>query len=194
MTSKNINYKLIVPDEAIWVYGDTVRLHQCFINILGNAVKFSNPQDEITVRQIVEMHEGAVYAESEGVGKGATFTIEIPVIELTEEDQGADLISKPIVSSNEDYIKPVLQVLIVEDNIISDLTLPGTMDGWQLVERIRQSVPEDKLPYMVALSGLAQPSDIQRSIDAGFNKHLAKPIDSQEIFICLESAYLFKSK
>ena len=285
MTSKNINYKLIVPDVAIWVYGDAVRLHQCFINIIGNAVKFSSPQDEITVkisegaggikiqisdtgaginqqdleilfesfqqcknadgssnqglglglavvRQIVEMHEGTVYAESEGVGRGATFTIEIPVIELTEEDQEADIIHKQIVSSREADVKPALQVLIIEDKvslsrtlqilieveghhvlladeaeaalsmlddwipdlIISDLTIPGIMDGWQLVEQIRQSIPEDKLPYMVALSGLAQPSDIQRSLDAGFHKHLAKPINSQEILTCLESAYLFKSE
>jgi signal transduction histidine kinase len=31
------------------------------------------------VRHLVEMHEGAVYAESQGVGKGATFTIRLPL-------------------------------------------------------------------------------------------------------------------
>jgi CheY-like chemotaxis protein/nitrogen-specific signal transduction histidine kinase len=46
------------------------------------------------VRQLVEMHGGSVAAESEGEGKGATFTVKLPVRAVyTAETEGAPLTS-----------------------------------------------------------------------------------------------------
>ena len=45
------------------------------------------------VRQLVEMHGGGVTAESEGEGKGATFTVKLPVRALyTAETERAPMV------------------------------------------------------------------------------------------------------
>ena len=57
--------------------------------------------------------------------------------------------------------------------VICDIGLPG-MDGYAVARAFRA---RDGLryKYLVALSGYAQPEDLQRARDAGFDQHLAKP-------------------
>jgi len=64
------------------------------------------------VRQLVEMHNGTVYAASEGEGKGATFTVQLPIInsqqvQPTQQNQ-AVLDNFPALDG--------LQVLVVDDS------------------------------------------------------------------------------
>jgi CheY-like chemotaxis protein len=66
--------------------------------------------------------------------------------------------------------------------LISDIGMPG-MDGYQLMRRIRAS--EYGRPRMpaIALTAFARAEDRKRAILAGFQSHLAKPIDMAELVI-----------
>jgi signal transduction histidine kinase len=61
------------------------------------------------------------------------------------------------------------------DVAVVDIGLP-VMDGYQLAERIRQSMPNSRC-RLVALSGYGQEHDYARSKQAGFVEHLVKPVD-----------------
>lgn len=60
------------------------------------------------------------------------------------------------------------------DVIICDIGLPD-MSGYEVAKVIRNNA-ELKDIYMIASSGYAQPEDAERSREAGFNRHLAKPV------------------
>jgi CheY-like chemotaxis protein len=63
--------------------------------------------------------------------------------------------------------------------VISDIALPGA-DGYALMRRIRALPRHGRLPA-IALTAFAREEDIQRAIAAGFDVHLAKPIDPAEL-------------
>jgi signal transduction histidine kinase/ActR/RegA family two-component response regulator len=62
------------------------------------------------------------------------------------------------------------------DAIVSDIGMPGR-DGYSLIEEIRAFPTELQPAVALALSAYASPRDIQRSLDAGFQEHVAKPVD-----------------
>ena len=65
------------------------------------------------------------------------------------------------------------------DVVLLDIGLPG-LDGYKVAQRIRQQA-ELKNVVLVALTGYGQDSDRQRSQDAGFDHHLVKPADYNDI-------------
>jgi signal transduction histidine kinase/CheY-like chemotaxis protein len=69
----------------------------------------------------------------------------------------------------------------VPNVIVSDIGMPG-LDGWKMMEMIRAQarLGSDVVPA-VALTAHATPADRQRSMDAGFQVHLAKPLDFDEL-------------
>jgi CheY-like chemotaxis protein len=157
------------------------------------------------VKRLVEMHDGSVSARSHGAGKGAQFTIRLPLAQSSEVRTST--LSPPAATS------PVRRVLIVEDNldaavslkealelhgheveiassgqegiekarsfrpdvVLCDIGLPG-MDGYEVARRIRSDRELRSLP-LIAVSGYALPEDIDRSKAAGFDRHVAKPFD-----------------
>jgi CheY-like chemotaxis protein len=64
------------------------------------------------------------------------------------------------------------------DVVLCDIGLPG-MSGYELAKTIRERGV--KGARLIAVSGYAQPDDIRRAIEAGFDAHLAKPPDPGEI-------------
>jgi signal transduction histidine kinase/ActR/RegA family two-component response regulator len=60
--------------------------------------------------------------------------------------------------------------------LISDIAMPGR-DGYSLMRELTAAPAADMPRVMIALSAYAGPQDYQRSIDAGFHRHLAKPVD-----------------
>jgi CheY-like chemotaxis protein len=64
------------------------------------------------------------------------------------------------------------------DVVILDIGLPG-MDGYKVAKRLRQNDP--KKPLIIVLSGYCMKDDVQRSLVAGCNFHLAKPAEPDEI-------------
>ncbi|MEH1943986.1 MAG: ATP-binding protein [Nostoc sp.] len=64
------------------------------------------------VRYLVEMHSGTIHAASGGEGRGATFTVLLPVVELQQEQ----LIKESEVKANNLLALVGLQILVVDDN------------------------------------------------------------------------------
>jgi CheY-like chemotaxis protein len=60
------------------------------------------------------------------------------------------------------------------DVLICDISLPD-MTGYELLRVVRDIVPAAPL-LAIALTGLAQPEDLRRAKEAGFDAHLAKPV------------------
>ncbi len=77
---------------------------------------------------------------------------------------------------------------IAPDLILCDIGLPGKWNGYDVVNELRQH-PTTRDTYIVALSGYSQPADRQRAQEAGFDLHLAKPIDGARLRELIQSQY-----
>jgi PAS domain S-box-containing protein len=154
------------------------------------------------VKALVEMHEGAVSAHSNGLGKGTAFEVRLPLDLRTTTDTAAiqgratGLRRRILIIEDNldaaDSLREALElsgheVAIANDGpdglakarrhkpdaVFCDIGLPG-MDGFAVARTLRadQGLKET---FLVALSGYALPEDMQRSLEAGFQHHLAKP-------------------
>jgi two-component system, sensor histidine kinase len=65
------------------------------------------------------------------------------------------------------------------DVALIDLGLPG-LDGLEVARRIRSSEAAQRL-RLIALTGYGQSDDRRRALDAGFDLHLLKPVDHEEL-------------
>jgi len=70
------------------------------------------------------------------------------------------------------------------DVIISDIGMPD-MNGYQLAREVRQ-LPGYETTPMVAVTGYSMFDDKERSIKAGFNAHMTKPIDPRALLDLIE--------
>jgi len=67
------------------------------------------------------------------------------------------------------------------DIIITDIRMPG-MDGFELARRVRAAThPQAALIPILAISSDAYASDVQKSLEAGMNAHLPKPLDPGQV-------------
>ncbi|GHC65452.1 hybrid sensor histidine kinase/response regulator [Roseibacillus persicicus] len=157
------------------------------------------------VREITSLHGGSVGARSNGLGKGAVFTIRFPVAEAPEKHQEEETIevkkketAKILLIEDDEDVATTLKLLLqacghevevapdagsafiqldaqLPDIIFCDLSLSGHLEGWDIASRIREKISSEQLPYLVALSGHAQSAHIRKSLEVGFKEHLAKP-------------------
>jgi signal transduction histidine kinase/CheY-like chemotaxis protein len=68
------------------------------------------------------------------------------------------------------------------DVLVSDIGLPGR-DGYELVRRVRElerGRPGPHLP-IIALTAFARPQDLQKTLAAGFDLHLSKPLKPHKL-------------
>jgi CheY-like chemotaxis protein/anti-sigma regulatory factor (Ser/Thr protein kinase) len=80
------------------------------------------------------------------------------------------------------------------DVVVADLGMPG-QDGFALIRAIR-GLPESRgsqLPA-IAVTAYAGLRDRDRALDAGFNRHLAKPVDAEQLIEAVAAATRFESK
>ncbi|MBA3356505.1 MAG: response regulator [Pyrinomonadaceae bacterium] len=70
------------------------------------------------------------------------------------------------------------------DVIISDICMPG-MNGYDLARALRALPGYEKVP-MVAVTGFSISDDCRRSLEAGFNAHLTKPIEPRAFLDLIE--------
>jgi CheY-like chemotaxis protein len=157
------------------------------------------------VKKLVELHGGRVEARSEGSGKGSEFVVYLPAhaergaIEVPRTDQpshGAHPMRVLVVDDNKDaadsltlllgisghearaaYAGPQALALARElspDVILLDLGMPG-MDGYEVAREIRRE-PALRGITLIALTGWGQEEDRKRSAEAGFDRHMTKPV------------------
>ena len=108
---------------------------------------------------------------------------------IVEDDKELSLLFQKVLEKSGYQVKSAsdgaqaLEVLDREyiDLIISDIMMP-VMDGLETAEKIRKSGREDAgTVIIIAMSANAFYDDIERSIKAGMNTHIAKPIDADEL-------------
>ncbi len=163
------------------------------------------------VRSLVELHGGTVNATSPGLGLGSEFSVVIPLMAnppleipaMSNEQLEAPGRSLRIVLIDDnvdanDSLNAVLRVMghevstafdgkagfeLVRDThpqlVVCDIGLPG-MDGYQIITRLRETV-KGPMPYMIAVTGYGQPEDRARALASGFDHHLTKPVDVEEL-------------
>jgi PAS domain S-box-containing protein len=71
------------------------------------------------------------------------------------------------------------------DVFLLDLGLPGK-DGYELAQELRKAGFQDAI--YIAISGYAQPQDIETSVAAGFHDHMAKPVDVKMVIQVITEA------
>ena len=167
------------------------------------------------VHYLIQLHGGAVRAHSDGEGKGATFTIDLPSassgesddsveadgrqeysmaslahvrVLLIDDDADARDLSRAVLEECGARVKAVssgaeaLAVLaetprdLLPQVIVSDLGMP-TEDGYQVIRRLRAFDADLSGIPAVAVSGYASSDDVHRALNAGFQLHMAKPVD-----------------
>jgi PAS domain S-box-containing protein len=168
------------------------------------------------VKSLVEMHGGWVTAHSAGLGMGSEFTVCLPClpekplrsfVEVSSPMQAVNRRRILLVEDNLDvadsmsYLLTIYghEVLIAHNGkeaveialqerpavVLMDIGLP-CMDGYQACRAMRNEGLTDIL--IVAVTGYGQESDRQKAEEAGFDRHMIKPLDMQaitELLACL---------
>lgn len=71
--------------------------------------------------------------------------------------------------------------------VILDIGMP-VMDGYEAARRIRASTPDDSPPVtLIALTGWGQQSDRNAAMDAGFDHHFTKPVETEKLLSLLRA-------
>jgi len=160
------------------------------------------------VRSLVGMHGGSVEARSEGPGLGSEFIVRLPLLidQRASTEQPRRMKPLPsrrilIVDDSRDggeSLATLLRVLGAEvalahsgrhaldcvdtfkpDVVLLDIGMPG-MDGYEVARRIRAN-PANRHISLIALTGWGQDEDRRRSVAAGFDHHLVKPADIEQL-------------
>jgi len=170
-------------------------------------------------QRLVALHGGTLTAWSEGLGKGSTFTVMLPIV----SDRAAPA---PVSSAARELAPASLRILVADDSVdgaeslarllgalghdadvafdgqaaldgmaqhaydaaILDIGMPR-VNGYEVARRVRAQ-ERDRRILLVALTGWGQESDKQRALDAGFDRHLTKPVSPEQLVEALRPAVL----
>lgn len=168
------------------------------------------------VKRIALLHGGSVTATSAGAGQGSTFTVSFPVgrrsVEAGERQAAAGEASGGrrvlVVDDNEDAAASLAALLRMSgyqvfmapdgrealrqasahppDVILLDIGLPD-LDGCEVARRLRMT-PGLERTRLVAMTGYAQEEHRRATQEAGFDAHLVKPVDPDELVKAIEAA------
>jgi PAS domain S-box-containing protein len=167
-------------------------------------------------KRLAELHDGTLLAQSDGRDRGATFVLMLPVaaaeaaaataapktaapanhdaarslhILLVEDHEDtrrsmARLLGRKHVVTDVDSIATALQAAATQpfDLVISDLGLPDG-SGLDLMRQLKQQYGLQG----ICLTGFGMEDDLLRSADAGFCRHLTKPVDLGKLEATIET-------
>lgn len=167
-------------------------------------------------RHLAELHGYQLEAFSAGPGKGSCFTLQMPRLVAAEPVEPVTVgefhaqVGRRIllVDDNVDFVSTMAdllaslghKVLVAHDGsqalelavrfcpefAFLDIGMPG-MSGYELARRLR-AFPQSADTVLVAITGWGQEKDRQQSRAAGFDHHLVKPVELDQILELLESA------
>jgi signal transduction histidine kinase/CheY-like chemotaxis protein len=162
------------------------------------------------VRQLVELHGGTVTAASEGSGRGSELVVRLPaapaegvfspaVAPAPAAAAGSRRVL--VVDDNADAAASLAELLRLDGHevreatdgrealaqadefrpevVLLDLGLPG-LDGWEVAAALRRRASGGRA-LLVAISGYGRSEDRARSLAAGIDLHLVKPVEPGRI-------------
>ena len=175
------------------------------------------------VRHLAELHGGGAAVESDGKGKGATFSLTLPWnSEPGAKSDPDDIEVKPFGEVSANTLDGV-RVLIVDDDadactmlkyalsvfgakvdtsssvaeafdvistrppdvLLTDINMPDE-DGYSLLKKLRDRASDNggNIPA-IALTAMARPEDSERALSAGFQMHISKPVEIEELSLAI---------
>lgn len=169
------------------------------------------------VRKLVQLHGGSVSAHSDGLGKGSQFTVRLPTAKgagisaapehkdqphgsadhrrvLVVDDNGdaaqmlalmLEMMDCDVKTANDGFVAIETAKSFLPEIVLLDICMPG-MDGYKVCKALR-GISSLKDAVIVAQSGYGQSEDRQRSMEAGFNDHLVKPVSMEALEKMLDS-------
>jgi signal transduction histidine kinase/CheY-like chemotaxis protein len=159
--------------------------------------------------RLAALQKGSLSASSEGLGKGALFTLRMPIAPASVAPQAAERsaavpISQKVllVEDNKDVADSVAELLqlvgyqvsvahdgptavaaaleAIPDLILCDVGLPGSMDGFAVARACRADARLQGT-RLIAVSGYSAPKDHEAAVDAGFERLMAKPLTREAL-------------
>jgi len=162
-------------------------------------------------RRLVELHDGILEARSEGLGRGAVFTVKLPAARLVT---AAHLPAMPRGTTLRNRLLTGITVLVVDDEpdtrdvlactledagattttaanvrdaldllarqqvdvLLSDIGMPEE-DGYSLIAKLGSDRAANRPRTVIAVTAFADERDRRRVLAAGFDHHVAKPVD-----------------
>jgi PAS domain S-box-containing protein len=167
------------------------------------------------VKNLVELHGGTIAVDSPGIGQGATFTVRLPLLNVS----APDYLEEPdyfevnslagvrilVVDDEPDMLNLLTFVLesahaevgsaptaaaaldllpqFKPDILVSDIAMSGG-NGYELVQHMRSHHPEGQIPA-IALTAYASATHEERSLQAGFQQHLTKPVEPEVLVVAI---------
>jgi hypothetical protein len=160
------------------------------------------------VKRIVDLHGGTVVASSAGAGKGAKFMITMPLARgvaaaraAVDAQPSAKSARILVVDDNRDVAESLVELLQASGcdvraaysgkealdiaaaapltAVLLDIGLPD-MSGYDVARRLRE-LPSMKGTRIIATTGYGLQRDRDASASAGFDAHLVKPVDHEEV-------------
>ena len=223
----SLKWKRMGPDVVIEVTDTGIGIEQEFLPMIFDRFSQADASTRRSntglglgltiVRTIVELHNGHAVAHSEGPGRGAIFTVTLPLAEefyKVELPQAEPLTSNGlsnslegvrvlVVDDDQDGLMPLRILLEKErafvicvlsasealdelakndfDILISDIGMPS-MDGFELISKIRGDRGNRNYGVRaIAYTAYASEEDKNRILSSGYEVHLAKPLDMEEL-------------
>lgn len=159
------------------------------------------------VKGLIELHGGVVEVRSAGLGRGSEFTARLPLPALESLTVGASGTSPStreitgrrilVADDNKDAADALAMILEIgghevrvahngrvalslaqtfrPDVALLDIGMPD-ISGYEVARALRHEQWGKEI-YLVALTGWGQQGARQQSLDAGFDRHMTKPID-----------------
>jgi signal transduction histidine kinase len=168
-------------------------------------------------RSLMHAHGGTITARSDGPGQGSELILELPaaapaiakppqravtvpprsagqrVLVVDDNEDAAELMAASLTrwGYTVEVAHDASQALAVVGELapsaaVLDIGLP-VMDGYELARRLRE-MPAHAGMILIAVTGYGQASDRARALDAGFDRHLVKPVSAARIREILEGA------
>ena len=161
------------------------------------------------VRSLVEMHDGSVEARSDGLGRRSEFVVRLPAVEQVDPisppnhpDIPKEFVRRILVVDDNVDAAEILAMLLEMDGHIAavahdgiaaiamaaecapdvvmlDIGMPG-MDGFEVARCLRQQSATANTT-LVALTGYGQEEHRRQTLEAGFDHHLLKPLEMEEL-------------
>jgi len=167
------------------------------------------------VKALAELHGGSVEARSDGIGRGAEFRVRLPratdaprlapaaetpaiaalrILVVDDNRDAADMLGRLLATRGHNVLvaydgeEALRECLAFKPQAaFLDIGMPG-MDGYQLAGELRRQ-PNAYDLFLVAVTGWGQEEDRQRAMTAGFNGHLTKPADPEQIVALLTARF-----